>query len=85
MSDYVMKQIIKASEKLKAKQAVATTTKPTTPAQPIKKTELSEAEIEKYVAIIAKAAEGYTPPKNESLLDQIIRERLEAMGISPAY
>lgn len=83
MSDYVMKQIVKASEKLKAKQLAQQ--KQATTAQPTKKTELSEVEIEKYVAIIAKAAEGYTPPKKESLLDKIIRERLEAMGISPAY
>ena len=54
-----------------------------------KKTELSQAEIDKYVAIIAKAAEGFVPPQaqhqpNTSLLDQIIRERLLERGITPA-
>ena len=85
MTDYAMTQIIKAHEKLKAQK----TTQPKPATTPAKKTELSQAEIDKYVAIIAKAAEGFVPPQaqhkpNTSLLDQIIRERLLERGITPA-
>ncbi len=85
MTDYAMQQIVKAHEKLKAQKA----TQPKTSTAPAKKTELSQAEIDRYVQIIAKAAEGYTPPQvqhqpNASLLDQIIIARLEAMGLAPA-
>jgi|GEM_PF-3273662 len=88
MTDYAMTQIIKAHEKLKARKA-RKATQPKTSTAPAKKTELSQAEIDRYVQIIAKAAEGYTPPQaqhqpNTSLLDQIIIERLEAMGLAPA-
>ncbi|MGR6586027.1 hypothetical protein [Stutzerimonas sp. R75] len=83
--DRHLEGIIRASEKLKAdkakhqKQATAT---------PIKK-EMTQAEIDRYVQVIAKAAEGFVPPQaqhqpNTSLLDQIIIERLEAMGLRPA-
>lgn len=84
MTDYAMTQIIKAHQKLKAQNA--TQLKPAT--APAKKTELSQAEIDRYVQIIAKAAEGFVPETkhqpNTSLLDQIIIERLEAAGMRPA-
>lgn len=85
MSDYVMNQIVKAHEKLKTQKAAQPKPATTSP----KKTELSQAEIDKYVAIIAKAAEGFVPPQaqhqpNTSLLDQIIRARLLERGITPA-
>lgn len=88
MTDYAMTQIIKAHEKLKA-QKVQRATQPKTSTAPAKKTELSQAEIDSYVQIIAKAAEGYTPPQaqhqpNTSLLDQIIRDRLLERGLIPA-
>ena len=65
------------------------TKKPTTPPPSKKNTELSAAELQHYVDIVAKAAEGFTPPKaehtpNKSLLDSIILERLEARGLAPA-
>lgn len=84
MSDYVMQQILKASNKLKAEKAV----QKKAATAPAKKTELSQAEIDKYVQIIAKAAEGFVPQAqhkpNTSLLDQIIRARLLERGITPA-
>lgn len=84
MSDYAMQQIIKAHEKLKAQK----TTQPKTSTAPAKKTELSQAEINHYVQIIAKAAEGFVPEAkhkpNTSLLDQIIRARLLERGLIPA-
>lgn len=84
MTDYAMQQIVKAHEKLKAQKA----TQPKTSTAPAKKTELSQAEIDRYVAIISQAAEGFVPETkhnpNASLLDQIIIERLEAMGMRPA-
>jgi len=83
--DRHLEGIIRASEKIKADKAkqqkqVTTTT--------VKK-ELSQAEIDKYVQIIATAAEGFVPPQaqhqpNTSLLDQIIRERLLERGLIPA-
>lgn len=84
MSDRIMQQIIKVSNKLKAEKAAQ---KQAT-ANPVKK-ELTQAEIDKFVSIIAKAAEGYTPPQaqhkpNTSLLDSILIARLEALGLSPA-
>ena len=87
MTDYAMTQIIKAHEKLKA-QKVQRAPQPKTSTAPAKKTELSQAEIDKYVAIISQAAEGFVPEAkhnpNTSLLDQIIRERLLERGITPA-
>lgn len=84
MTDYAMTQIIKAHEKLKAQKA----TQPKTSTAPAKKTELSQAEIDKYVAIISQAAEGFVPEAkhkpNTSLLDQIIRARLLERGLIPA-
>jgi len=85
MTDYDMTQIIKAHEKLKTQKA----TQPKTSTAPAKKTELSQAEIDRYVQIIAKAAEGFVPPQaqhqpNTSLLDQIIRARLLERGLIPA-
>lgn len=84
MTDYAMTQIIKAHEKLKAQK----TTQPKPATTSPKKTELSQAEIDKYVQIIAKAAEGFVPEAkhkpNTSLLDQIIRARLLERGLIPA-
>lgn len=84
MSDYAMNQILKASNKLKAEKAAQK--KATATITPIKK-ELTQSEIDRYVQIIAKAAEGFVPEAykpNTSLLDSILVKRLEAMGLSPA-
>lgn len=85
MTDYVMNQIIKASNKLKAEKAAQKKATATTNA--VKK-ELTQSEIDRYVQIIAKAAEGFVPAAehkpNSSLLDSILIARLEALGLSPA-
>ena len=41
--------------------------------------QLSDEEIQKYVDIIAAAAEGFRP--GESTTDRLIRQRLEAQGL----
>lgn len=80
MQDRHMTQIVKAHEKLKAQKAEQK--QATTPPK-----KLTETELQKYIDIVAQAAEGFVPEAhkpNTSLLDSILIARLEALGLSPA-
>ena len=82
MTDYHKKQLEQAIARTKAKAAISSP-KPTAPAQPTKNAGLTAAELAHYVGIIEAAAKGHKPEKQVSLLDQIIIQRLEAMGLTP--